>query len=76
MLRRTAIAAAFLALAVPAPASAVPVPMERCAPGVAAPGARPCLPAHEGEHSALAAAARSGAEAVVEFWHTAAFVLF
>jgi hypothetical protein len=76
MLRRTAIAAAFLALAVPAPASAVPVPMEGCAPEVAAPGARPCLPVHDGEGSALAAAARSGAKAVVEFWNTASFVLF
>jgi hypothetical protein len=76
MLRRTAIAAALLVLTVPAPASAVPVPMERCSPDVVAPGALPCLAAGDGEESALAAAARSGADVVVKFWHTASFVVF
>jgi hypothetical protein len=76
MLRRTAIVATFVALAVPAPAGAVPVPMDTCAPEIVAPGALPCLPAREGEESTLAAAARSGAEVVLAVWDTASFGLF
>ena len=76
MLRRTAIAAALVALAVPAPAGAVPVPMGTCAPEIVAPGALPCLPGDDGEESTLAAAARSGAEVVLKVWDTASFGLF
>ena len=76
MLRRTAVAVTFLALAVPAPATAVPVPMESCAPDRAAPGVRPCMPPNDEDESALAAAARSGAEVVLKVWNTASFVVF
>jgi hypothetical protein len=80
MLRRTVIAAPLVALAVavaaPSSAWAVPVPMGTCAPAVVAPGALPCLRADDGEESALAAVARSGAGVLWKVWNATALVLF
>jgi hypothetical protein len=80
MLRRAAIAALLVALAVgvaaPPPAWAVPVPMETCAPAVA-PGALPCLRSgDDGDDSALAAVARSGATVLWKVWNATALVFF
>jgi hypothetical protein len=79
MPRRLAIAAALATLAVAAPvpsaALAVPVPMEACAPGAVA-AALPCRPDGEAQESALADAARSGAEVFWKVLSTASFGLF
>jgi hypothetical protein len=76
MFRRTLITAALasLALAVPLPstARAVPVPLESCAPGLAA----ACRPGDAAEESMLSAAARSGADVVRKVLSTASFGIF
>jgi hypothetical protein len=76
MARRTALALVLASLAVAAPptAHAVPVPLDGCAPAAVA-AAVPCRPSGDGE-SALAAAARSGADVFWKVLSTASFGLF
>jgi hypothetical protein len=75
MLRRTAVCAALVALALvtaPVPAGAVPVPLETCGPRPAV----PCLRAEPDRSSPLAAVARSGVSVIQKVWLTSALVLF
>jgi hypothetical protein len=80
MLRRSRLVAALAALAVTAPlpstAVAVPVPLAGCAPGAAAASTLPCRPGTPAEESALAAAARSGADVLRKVLSTASFGIF